>query len=126
MPPKKPPTKIDSDGKTPSVAMFFKPVARPGRPAKCTHAGGRPPRLSTLDAIMVAGGAAPASGPPPLPVAAAAAAAAAAANAEHASSGPPPPPAAAASVEPIGKRKRANYDVPGPERDKMDTAIEQW
>ena len=117
MPPKKPPT--TSDGKTPSVAMFFKPVPRPGRPAKCAHARGRPCRPSTLDAIMIAGGAAPASGPPPLTVAAAAAA-------EHASSGQPPPPAAAASAEPMGKRKRANYDVPGPARDKLDAAIEQW
>ena len=118
MPPKKPPT--TSDGKTPSVAMFFKPVPRPGRPAKCAHARGRPCRPSTLDAIMIAGGAAPASGPPPLTVAAAAAAA------EHASSGQPPPPAAAASAEPMGKRKRANYDVPGPARDKLDAAIELW
>ena len=81
------------------MSEFFKPVRAspaPGRPKK--HGGGRP--LSSTDA------------PPDPPV---------------------PPllpalPAAASDVvpEPAAKKTRANYDVPGPNKERMDAAVTEW
>ena len=86
---------------------FFKPVPAPLTPTtagrKKRHAGGRP------STSTVAGGAPPV---PPVP--------------------PPPPALPVASndavAEPAAKKakKRANYDVPGLHKDRMDAAMDEW
>ena len=98
MPPKKPPP---DDGKTLSISAFFKPDPKSGRPAK-KRAGGRP---STLAAIVAAGGGTPARAPSPSVL-----------------------PAASSVAEPdIKKTKtRANYDVEGPAKARMDAAVHAW
>ena len=86
---------------------FFKPVPAPPTPTtagrKKKHAGGRP------STSTVTGGAPPV---PPVP------------------SPPPALPVASNDVvpEPAAKKakKRANYDVPGLHKDRMDAAVDEW
>ena len=108
MPPKQA-SNISEDVKKGMKKMFtfFKPVPAPPTPTiagrKKRHAGGRP------STSTVAGGAPPV---PPVP--------------------PPPPALPVASndavPEPAAKKakKRANYDVPGLHKDRMDAAVDEW